>query len=134
MATKNSTPRKKERRNAQKMRDQERTVPSAEKCFSSSLLVILGDNPVTYKLFPGFSTSLDGLLKNKLRIHKIRIYASSYHLEKVGNQASKWFLSRKYLERLLDLDRDLETDRLNDGEREYLDLREYDICNQTRKH
>lgn len=74
------------------------TVPSAEKCFSSSLLVILGDKPVTYKLFPGFSTSLEGLL-----------------------------------ERLLDLDRDLETDRLYDGEREYLDLREYDICNQTRQ-
>ena len=80
-------PGKKERRNEQKMRDQEHTVPSAEKCFSSSLLVILGDNPVTYKLFPGFSTSLDGLLKNELRIHTIRINASSYHLEKVGKSS-----------------------------------------------
>lgn len=36
------------------------TFPSDAKCFSSSLFVIRGDNPVTYKLFPGFST--DGLL------------------------------------------------------------------------
>lgn len=38
------------------------TSPSVEKCFSRSLLVIRGDSPVTYKLLPGFSTSLDGLL------------------------------------------------------------------------
>lgn len=37
--------------------NEEHTFPLAEKCFSSSLLVILGDSPVTYKLFPGFSTS-----------------------------------------------------------------------------
>lgn len=42
------------------------TFPSAAKCFSSSLLVILGDNPVTYKLFPGFSASLETLLERLL--------------------------------------------------------------------
>lgn len=43
------------------------TVPSPAKCLSSSLLVIRGDRPVTYKLLPGFSTSLNGLLPAKLK-------------------------------------------------------------------
>lgn len=38
------------------------TFPSLAKCFSSSLFVIRGDSPVTYKLLPGFSTSLEALL------------------------------------------------------------------------
>lgn len=42
--------------------------------------------------------------------------------------------SKKYLERLLDLDRDLETERLYEGDREYLDLLEYDICDKIRQN
>lgn len=61
------------------------TFPSLAKCFSSSSFVTLEDKPVTYKLFPGFSASLESML----------------------------------LERLLDLDKDLETVRLYQyGERD----------------
>lgn len=48
------------------MEEKGHTFPSVEKCFSSSLLVIRGDKPVTYKLLPGFSASLDGLLYQKI--------------------------------------------------------------------
>lgn len=50
------------------------TFPSLEKCFSSSLLVTRVDNPVTYRLLPGFSTLLsrllDRLLDNDLDLDK----------------------------------------------------------------
>lgn len=42
-------------------KDEVHTFPSLAKCFSSSLFVTRGDNPVTYRLLPGFST--EGLLQ-----------------------------------------------------------------------
>lgn len=62
--------------------------------------MIRGDNPVTYKLLPGFSTSLDRLL-DRLRY--------------------------------FDLDIDLLYLLYGEGEREYLDLLEYDIVSSTYK-
>lgn len=60
--------------------------------------MILGDNPVTYRLFPGFSASCDVLLERLLDLD---------------------------LER--DLDTDLLYRLYGEGEGEYLDLLEYDI-------
>lgn len=42
------------------------TSPSAEKCFSRSRSVTRADKPVTYRLFPGFSTSLESTLLERL--------------------------------------------------------------------
>lgn len=72
------------------------TFPSVEKCFSRSRSLTRAERPVTYKLFPGFSTSLESQLLDRL------------------------------LETYLDLDTDL-LYRSYEGEREYLDLLEYDI-------
>ena len=63
-------------------------------------MVILGDNPVTYKLFPGFSASLDKLLERLLDLD---------------------------IERDLDTDLPYRLYGEGEGEGEYLDLLEYDI-------
>lgn len=64
--------------------------------------MILGDNPVTYKLFPGFSTSLEKLLD--------RLLDSDLDLDR-------------------DLETDLPYLLYGEGDLEYLDLLEYDIVN-----
>jgi len=40
--------------------------PSVEKCFSRSRSVTRADRPVTYRLFPGFSASLESTLLERL--------------------------------------------------------------------
>jgi len=47
------------------------TSPSVEKCFSRSRSVTRVDKPVTYRLFPGFSASLESTLLNKLYDYQI---------------------------------------------------------------
>eukprot|EP00262_Sarcandra_glabra_P006189 TRINITY_DN1830_c0_g1_i4.p2 TRINITY_DN1830_c0_g1~~TRINITY_DN1830_c0_g1_i4.p2 ORF type:complete len:115 (-),score=2.69 TRINITY_DN1830_c0_g1_i4:85-429(-) len=46
------------------------TFPSLAKCFSSSFFVTRADKPVTYKPLPGFSTSLESRLLERLDLDK----------------------------------------------------------------
>ena len=48
------------------------TFPSVEKCFSKSLFVTRAESPVTYRLFPGFSASLESQLL-QMKFNQIRI-------------------------------------------------------------
>ena len=90
------------------------TLPSAAKCFSSSLSVIRGDNPVTYKLLPGFSASLDWLSNHHKKTHESKL--GVYLRIMMRTKSTKYTVQKQlkkphYLERLLDLDLDRDLDK-----------------------
>lgn len=110
-----------------------RTFPSLAKCFSSSLLVTRSDNPVTYRLLPGFSTSHEGLLSARSQKMRIRTIECNKRTEQWDPKGRSMVNLRHYLDFDLDLDTDTLYRLYREGEREYLEILQHVKAQQREK-